>query len=63
MTRQCGDLVLFDLGVVYEGYCSDITRTVAYGDISDQQAEIYETVRKAQETACLISKPGIHVLN
>ena len=52
MTKvQRGDLVLFDLGVVYDGYCSDITRTVAYGDISDQQAEIYETVRKAQEAA------------
>ena len=60
MTKvQRGDLVLFDLGVVYEGYCSDITRTVAYGDISDQQAEIYETVRKAQEAAVSISKPGI----
>ena len=56
---QRGDLVLFDLGVVYDGYCSDITRTVAYGDISDQQADIYETVRKAQETAVSLSKPGI----
>ena len=60
MTKiQRGDLVLFDLGVVYDGYCSDITRTVAYGDISEQQADIYETVRKAQEAAVSISKPGI----
>lgn len=60
MTKvQQGDLVLFDLGVIYEGYCSDITRTVAYGDINEQQAEIYETVRIAQETAVSISKPGI----
>ena len=34
---QKGDLVLFDLGVIVEGYCSDITRTVAYGDINDKQ--------------------------
>ncbi|MFJ8245797.1 M24 family metallopeptidase [Peribacillus asahii] len=53
-----GDLVLFDLGIVYEGYCSDITRTVAYGDISDKQADIYETVRRAQEAAISASKPG-----
>ncbi len=60
MTKvQRGDLVLFDLGVVYDGYCSDITRTVAYGDINEKQAEIYETVRKAQEAAISVSKPGI----
>lgn len=56
---QRGDLVLFDLGVVYEGYCSDITRTVAFGDINERQAEIYETVLKAQEAAISVSKPGL----
>lgn len=56
---QRGDLVLFDLGVIYEGYCSDITRTVAFGDINNQQADIYETVRKAQEATVTASKPGI----
>jgi Xaa-Pro dipeptidase len=56
---QRGDLVLFDLGVVFEGYCSDITRTVAYGDVNEQQADIYETVRKAQEAAVRASRPGI----
>ncbi|MBC8930179.1 aminopeptidase P family protein, partial [Escherichia coli] len=43
-----GDLVLFDLGVVHKGYCSDITRTVAFGDISDEQKKIYDTVLEAQ---------------
>lgn len=32
-----GDFVLMDLGVVHQGYCSDITRTVAIGEISNQQ--------------------------
>ncbi|MEK3890400.1 M24 family metallopeptidase [Bacillus sp. FSL K6-3431] len=54
-----GDLVLFDLGVVYEGYCSDITRTIAYGDISDKQAEIYNTVLQAEEAAVEAVKSGI----
>jgi len=55
---QKGDLVLFDLGVVYEGYCSDITRTVAYYDINDKQKEIYDTVLQAQLKAIEASKPG-----
>ncbi|WP_342432573.1 Xaa-Pro peptidase family protein [Neobacillus sp. FSL H8-0543] len=55
---QKGDLVLFDLGVVVDRYCSDITRTVAYGDINDKQKEIYDTVLKAQLAAVEASKPG-----
>ncbi|MDZ5472503.1 Xaa-Pro peptidase family protein [Bacillus sp. 31A1R] len=54
-----GDLVLFDLGVVVDGYCSDITRTVAFGDIDDKQKEIYDTVLKAQLAALEVSKPGV----
>lgn len=55
---QKGDLVLFDLGVVYQGYCSDITRTVAYYDINEKQQEIYNTVLGAQLAALDASKPG-----
>jgi Xaa-Pro dipeptidase len=54
-----GDLVLFDLGVVVDRYCSDITRTVAYGDINDKQKEIYDTVLKAELAAIEASKPGV----
>jgi Xaa-Pro dipeptidase len=53
-----GDLVLFDLGVVVDRYCSDITRTVAYGDIIEKQKEIYDTVLQAQLAAISASKPG-----
>ncbi|MBM7692883.1 Xaa-Pro dipeptidase [Peribacillus deserti] len=55
---QKGDLVLFDLGVVYQGYCSDITRTVAFGDISEKQRDIYETVLKAELAAVEACRPG-----
>jgi Xaa-Pro dipeptidase len=55
---QKGDLVLFDLGVVVDRYCSDITRTVAYGDINDKQKEIYDTVLRGQLAALEASKPG-----
>ncbi|MDP4085979.1 MAG: Xaa-Pro peptidase family protein [Bacillota bacterium] len=53
-----GDFVLFDLGVVVDRYCSDITRTVAYGDINEKQEEIYQTVLKAQLAAVEASRPG-----
>ncbi len=56
---QKGDFVLFDLGVVVDRYCSDITRTVAFGDINDKQKEIYDTVLKAQLAAIETSRPGI----
>lgn len=60
MTKiQKGDLVLFDLGVIVDGYCSDITRTVAFGDINDKQQEIYDTVLKAQLAAIDASKSGV----
>ncbi|PLR98133.1 M24 family metallopeptidase [Bacillus sp. T33-2] len=53
-----GDLVLFDLGVVVDGYCSDITRTVAYHDINVEQEKIYQTVLKAQLEAISTVRPG-----
>lgn len=56
---QKGDFILFDLGVVYNGYCSDITRTVAFGEPSPDKREIYETVRRAEEAAVQAVKPGI----
>jgi Xaa-Pro dipeptidase len=54
-----GDLVLFDLGVVWNGYCSDVTRTVAYKEPTDFQKEIYNIVLEAQLKAMDAVKPGI----
>lgn len=59
---QKGDLVLFDLGVIYKGYCSDITRTVAFGEPSSKQKEVYETVRKAEQAAVDAVKPGVKAM-
>jgi len=39
-----GDFVLIDMGVVKDGYCSDITRTFIVGEATDKQREIYDTV-------------------
>lgn len=56
-----GELVLFDLGVIVEGYCSDITRTVAFGAVNEKQREIYETVLKAQLDAINLAQPGVRM--
>jgi Xaa-Pro dipeptidase len=55
---QEGEFVLFDLGVIWKGYCSDITRTFIYGQASEEQTEIYETVRQALEAATKASQIG-----
>jgi Xaa-Pro aminopeptidase len=44
-----GELVTFDFGCFYQGYASDITRTIAIGSCSTKQREIYEVVRVANE--------------
>lgn len=56
---QKGDFILFDLGVVYNGYCSDITRTISFGEPTAKMREIYETVRRAEEAAIQAVKPGV----
>lgn len=60
---QKGDFILFDLGVIYEGYCSDITRTVAFGEPTNEQIAIYEAVRNANERAIAAVKPGIRAMD
>lgn len=44
-----GDLLTLDFGCVLDGYCSDMTRTVAVGSIDSKSREIYETVLAAQK--------------
>lgn len=53
------ELVLFDLGVVWKGYCSDATRTVAYKEPTAFQKEIYNLTLLAQETAQKAVRPGV----
>ncbi|WP_174614039.1 M24 family metallopeptidase [Virgibacillus ihumii] len=60
-TIEKGDLVLFDLGVVFGGYCSDTTRTVAYKSITPEQENIYNTVLSAEKKAIDTSVYGTPV--
>ncbi|MBO4779065.1 MAG: aminopeptidase P family protein, partial [Selenomonadaceae bacterium] len=43
-----GELVTFDFGATFNGYCSDITRTICVGKASDEQRKIYNAVLDAQ---------------
>lgn len=45
-----GDLVTFDFGAVYNGYCSDMTRTIVFGKADNKQKKIYNIVLEAQVT-------------
>ena len=58
--RVCpGDFLLVDFGAVVDGYCSDITRTFVVGRATEEQREIYEVVRHANERAALALRPGM----
>ena len=54
-----GDFVTFDIGAIYNGYHSDMTRTVAVGEVSDYQREIYSLVLEAQLKALAKVKAGV----
>lgn len=54
-----GDFITMDFGAVYNGYHSDMTRTVIVGEPSEKQKEIYETVLKAQKEALNVLKNGV----
>lgn len=53
-----GELVTIDFGAVYNGYCSDITRTIAVGKISSEHKKIYNAVLSAQIYGLEIIKAG-----
>lgn len=53
-----GDFVLIDMGVIVDGYCSDITRTFLIGEGTEQQMEMYETVLQSVQKAIDAVKGG-----
>ncbi len=54
-----GDAVVLDFGGRAGGYCSDITRTVFVGEPDEDQAAVYEVVRRAQQAAFEAVRPGV----
>jgi Xaa-Pro aminopeptidase len=56
---EAGDVVTLDYGAYYNGYVSDITRTVAVGEPDAKLKEIYEIVFEAQARGMAGIKPGM----
>lgn len=54
-----GDSVLFDVGCIKDGYCSDMTRTFFYETVSDEQRKVYEIVRQANLLGEAAMKPNV----
>ena len=56
---QAGDFVTMDFGVLYNGYCSDMTRTVAVGYATEEMEKVYNTVLQAQLAGLAATKAGV----
>lgn len=56
-----GDSIIIDMGCTYHGYCSDMTRTVFYKEVSDEAKKVYNLVRRANEAAEAMIKPGVRL--
>lgn len=54
-----GDMVVLDFGGLKHGYGSDTTRTVHVGEPTDQEREVHEVVRRAQQAGFEAVRPGV----
>lgn len=58
-TVKKGDFVLMDFGAVFDGYHSDMTRTVAVGEVTEEMEKVYSIVLEAQNRAISAAAEGI----
>ena len=56
---KVGDSIIIDIGGIKDGYCSDMTRTFFYKEVSDKSRDVYETVLEANKRAIAKVKPGV----
>ena len=56
---EFGDVITLDFGCIYDGYCSDMTRTIFVGKINEKIKELYEIVLEAQKSALKSLKSGV----
>jgi len=58
---KSGDSVILDVGLTWQDYCSDMTRTVFCGEPTDEQKRVYELVRAANAAGRAAVHPGVPV--
>lgn len=56
---KSGEMIIFDFGANYRGYCSDCTRTVFLGEPDERGREIYGLVRRAQRAGLEGASAGV----
>jgi len=56
---QTGDFITMDFGCVWQGYCSDMTRTVAVGCATEEMKQVYHTVLQAQLAGIAVARAGV----
>ena len=56
---QAGDFITMDFGCKVAGYCSDMTRTVAIGEPSEEMRKVYDTVLAAQKAGIQAARAGV----
>ncbi|MGT2800446.1 M24 family metallopeptidase [Streptococcus marmotae] len=56
---ETGDALTLDFGCIYDHYVSDMTRTIYIGSVSDEEAEIYQTVLAANQALITAAKAGM----
>ncbi|MGM0405581.1 MAG: M24 family metallopeptidase [Thermoplasmatota archaeon] len=54
-----GELILVDMGLIWQGYCTDITRTFTVGEPSQKQIDFFDASYEAQKEAKKEVKPGV----
>lgn len=58
-----GDFITMDFGATVNGYCSDMTRTVAVGHITDEMEKVYNTVLEAQMKVIDTVRAGVRCVD
>ncbi|MEO0099176.1 MAG: M24 family metallopeptidase, partial [candidate division WOR-3 bacterium] len=53
-----GEPIILDIGAAFQGYASDLTRTIFLGKVPEKMREIYQIVKRAQENALSQMKAG-----
>jgi Xaa-Pro dipeptidase len=56
---QGKDIIILDLGCKYKSYCSDISRTVFVGEITDEEKKVYDIILRANKAGEETAKQGV----